>query len=74
MYPPDARKEGVGGVVLVDVQVGADGTVRDAKVIGEPDERLASAAIAGVRQIRYDPARKDGVAVTSRITARVEFR
>lgn len=73
-YPAEAKKEGLEGIVLIDVRVGKDGAVADARVTrGHPV--LAEAALAAVRQWRYQPTLgpdKKPVEVTLTIT--INFR
>jgi len=53
-YPENLQAAKVGGVVLLEVLIGTDGTVRDVQVSsGDPD--LASAAVDAVRQWEFSP-------------------
>jgi TonB family protein len=58
-WPQAARDAGVRGVVLVQVAVAADGTVRDAQVV-RSIPMLNAAAIAAVRQWRFEAAGAEG--------------
>ncbi len=73
-YPEEARKRRVQGVVVVDAVIGADGTIRDVRVLEEPDPLLGEAAAAAVRQWTFAPARRaDGTPVEVRSTFTVDF-
>lgn len=72
-YPADALDEGVGGTVIVQLVVNADGTPTDAVAVRSPDERLGAAAVAAVRRTRFRPGRQDGVPVRARMTLPVRF-
>ena len=72
-YPELARLAGIGGVVIVQCVIGADGRVVDARVIrGHP--LLDAAALEAVRQWRYEPTRLNGVTVPVVMTVTVTFQ
>jgi TonB family protein len=73
VYPDDARRRGQEGVVEVEAEVLPTGSVGNARV-RKGDEPLASAALAAVRQWQFQPARRDGDAVTARVVIPVRFR
>jgi TonB family protein len=58
-WPRAARDAGVSGVVLLQVAVASDGTVRDAQVL-RSIPMLDAAAVAAVRQWRFQAAGPDG--------------
>ena len=55
VYPELARKMNISGTVKVEVVVAANGTVKDAKVVGGHPV-LANAALDAVRKWRFEPA------------------
>jgi TonB family protein len=55
VYPALARKMNLSGTVKVEVVVAANGTVKDAKVVGGHPV-LATAALEAVRKWRFEPA------------------
>jgi len=55
-YPPDARRLGQEGSVLLAVFILADGTVRDVRVVKGTYEALNAVAVAKVRMSRFTPA------------------
>lgn len=57
VYPEAARKEGITGVVVVEVVIDETGAVNEARALESPNEALTEAAIAAVRQWRFEPAR-----------------
>ena len=75
-YPEGARKDGIGGEVVLDVRVGEDGRVTDLRVVEgiadhpEFDESTASA----VRQWRFRPANENGRPVAMWVKIPVHFR
>jgi protein TonB len=75
-YPAAEHKAGIEGTVVLEITVGADGSVRDAQVIqssgnGELDR---VAAVCAKAKWRYKPAMKDGVPVEAHIQARVVWK
>jgi hypothetical protein len=93
-YPPDAKAEKVQGLVVIDLVIGKDGAIRDARVAvsaptaarlkeleakrgtpaaAEGDKRLAEAALAAVKQWRYEPILKDGKPVEFKASVTVNF-
>jgi TonB family protein len=55
VYPDLARKMNLTGTVKVEVLVAANGTVKDAKVVGGHPV-LATAALDAVKKWRFEPA------------------
>jgi len=63
-FPEEARKEGVSGLVVLEVVIDRTGTVDDVSVLDDPDPRLTAAAVKAIRNWRFSPARTaDGKAV-----------
>ena len=59
-------------MVILEVTIGADGSVTDAKVL-RSIPMLDEAALEAVRQWRYEPTMLNGVAVPVIITVPVSF-
>ncbi|HKS67713.1 MAG TPA: energy transducer TonB [Candidatus Acidoferrales bacterium] len=72
-YPIEAAREGIEGVVKLDVTVGVDGTVRSVHVVGGP-AMLSSAAVSAVRDWRYSETFLAGQAVESQHYVSMVFR
>ena len=53
-YPPEARASHLEGVVELQVVIGTDGTVQQARVLSGP-EALVDASLDAVKQWRYEP-------------------
>jgi TonB family protein len=70
-YPVEARTRHIQGSVILDVQIGSDGAVRNITVVNG-DPVLGDAAVAAVRQWRYLPSSVAGrpVEMQTRITIR----
>jgi protein TonB len=72
-YTDEARRRGVRGEVLLEVVVRRDGTVGDVNVIRRLDPGLDDRAARAVRQWRFAPATRRGVAVDVVVEVAVEF-
>ena len=75
MYPEKERQEGVEGAVILAVDIDATGAVAGAKVDKAVDGHPAftDAAIAAVKQWRFEPARQDGKPVAIQVKIPVKF-
>jgi protein TonB len=62
-YPPSAKDEKVMGTVVVESVITEEGVVDDVRVIENPDDRLAAAAVEALKQWRFEPALCDGTPV-----------
>src|SRR5882672_1818424 len=69
--PDTAGPEGAD--VELELTIGADGALVDAKVVGSAGEGWDAAALAAVRQFTFEPARKGDKAVPARIRYRYTF-
>jgi protein TonB len=73
LYPDAAKQQGIQGTVLLKAVIGADGTVRELRVInGHP--LLAPAAIEAVKRWKYRPYYVKGKPVEVETTVTVSFR
>lgn len=75
-YPMSSRRGAEEGALLLDILVGADGHVRDARVSQSSGfDRLDQAAVTEAKQHwRLRPATRNGVAFEQWLTLRVVFR
>jgi TonB family protein len=71
-YPPEALAQGVRGIVILDIVVGAQGKVESTGVVRSVPG-LDEAAIAAARQWEYEPTRVGGKPVRVRITVPITF-
>lgn len=69
IYPLDAKAAHITGTVVIQAQIGKDGSIEDAKIVSSPNSSLAAAALDAVRQWRYRPYMLNGqpVAVATQI-------
>ena len=74
-YPQDALEDGLQGWVDLSFIVTRDGNVAEARVeAAEPRSRFDRAALAAVRQWKYEPRAADAPEYTERLKTRVEFK
>jgi TonB family protein len=73
VYPPEAKKQGLEGVIALDVVVGRDGSVVSMHPLNGPDS-LARAAMDALRWWRFDPYRVNGEPAVAETTLAVEFK
>jgi len=72
IYPPEARAAHVSGLVIVELNIGVDGKVREAKVLRSVP-LLDQAALDAVRQWEYEPTMFNGAPIPVILTASVTF-
>ena len=70
----EARRSKFQGDVVLWVVIGADGTPRDIRVQRSLGMGLDEKAVAAVKNWRFQPAMKDGRAVTVQVSIEVNFR
>ncbi|HKY23123.1 MAG TPA: TonB family protein [Vicinamibacterales bacterium] len=71
-YPPRAKALRIQGSVEVDIVIGADGAVDDARIV-KSSPWFDEEALTAVRQWRYEPTVVNGVAIPVRMVVRVGF-
>ena len=72
VYPPEAVTAGVEGIVVLKATIGPTGEVMDVEVLHSVP-LLDEAAMAAVREWRYEPMLVDGNPVRVRMTVSVDF-
>lgn len=73
-YPQVLRNAGITGAVLVRFYVESDGTVSNPVVVGQAAAELVAITLPAIREWKFAPAMKDGVAVRSIVQQTFEFR
>jgi protein TonB len=71
-YPAQALKAGLQGPVVLQAWIGKDGSIQDLKLVNG-SFLLAQAAVDAVKQWRYRPYVRNGVAVEAETYVTVNF-
>ena len=71
-YPPESRKKGVQGAVVMDLLIDTTGKVREATLVEGPNQELSQAALVAAKGFQFSPAaiKDKPVAVRIRYTYR----
>ena len=72
-YPDEARKNRIQGKVAMRIRVDRQGNVSDVKFVAGPAE-LADAAIAAVKQWKYEPIALNGEIIEMETQVTIEFK
>ena len=74
-YPAEAMRAKVQGRIKLEIVVKTDGTVGEARVVRSLDRKygLDDSAIKSLKDYRFVPGMKDGVAVPVLVSMEVEF-
>lgn len=73
VYPAEARKANIQGVIALDIVIGRDGTVASMRALNGPDV-LARAAMDALRWWKFEPYRLNGEPAVVETTVAVEFK
>ncbi|HJQ25984.1 MAG TPA: TonB family protein [Blastocatellia bacterium] len=72
-YTEEARKNKIQGVVIARVLVGADGAVKQARIVRGLPDGLDEQAIQAAYQLRFRPAMKAGQPIAFWVPVQIEF-
>jgi protein TonB len=72
-YPAQAKRSGFEGDVVLRLLIDSDGTIAKVDVISDPGEGLGPAAVQAVRELRFSPAKMNGVAVATTVPFTIHF-
>ncbi len=72
-YPVDMRVAGIGGQVIVDLVVDANGAVQNPTVVKSTRPEFEAAALASVSGWKFDPGSKGGRAVNTHLQVPIVF-
>ena len=56
IYPPESRKKGIQGPVVMDLLIDTQGKVREATLVEGPNQELSQAALAAAKGFQFSPA------------------
>jgi RNA polymerase sigma factor (sigma-70 family) len=72
-YPAGLSQAGVEGEAVVSFVVGADGAVRDVRVVRATQPDFGAAAMEALKQWRFQPGLKGGAPVNARVSMPMRF-
>lgn len=73
-YPEKAQAQGIEGQLMLEFTIGTEGAVSDIEVIDSLHPLCDSAAVKGVRSVRFVPAKQNGTPVPVRLKLPVKFQ
>jgi TonB family protein len=73
-YPEAARRAGIEGVVVLEVEVRADGSLGEIKVVESLGYGCDEAAEAALKASKIAPAKRNGVPITMKTQAHYKFQ
>lgn len=73
-YPPELRRAGISGTVVLMFIVRSDGSTSNITVERSDNPAFEEPAIRAVRKWRFEPGEKDGKAVNTRVRIPIPFK
>jgi periplasmic protein TonB len=73
VYPPLANKQGIEGVVFLEVYIDQTGLIRDIKILKDPGYGFAEAAIRALQGLKCIPAKANGIPVAVKYRYPIRF-
>ena len=73
VYPPLANKQGIEGVVYLELCIDQKGIIRNIQILKDPGFGLGEAAVKAFQGITCIPAKSNGIPVAARIRYPVRF-
>jgi len=74
IYPESMRQSGVSGVVILEITIERDGSVRSAKLLRGIAPAIDQAALDAAKQWKYEPVLLNGAPVPAIVTATVAVK
>jgi periplasmic protein TonB len=72
-YPPDLRREGVSGLVMVKCSIDEQGNVTETTVEKSSNPAFEKPAMDAVRKWKFKPAKQDGNPVAIKVSIPIKF-
>jgi TonB family protein len=73
-FPAERLAEGAGGTVNVSFVVGADGAVRQARVVSSTDAAFDAPSLSALAVLRFSPATEGGTPVATRVEIPIQWQ
>jgi len=74
IYPPQANRQRIEGVVYLELFIDREGVIRKIEVLKDPGYGLAEAAVKAFQGVRCTPAEANGVPVAVRYRYPIRFK
>jgi protein TonB len=74
VYPPLANKQGIEGVVFLELYIDQNGIIRNIVILKDPGYGFGEAAVKALEGIKCIPAKSNGVPVAVKIRYPVRFK
>jgi RNA polymerase sigma factor (sigma-70 family) len=74
VYPVEMAKAGTAGNVVVEFLIDATGKVSDTHVLQSSDREFEASALAAVNRWQFDPGRKGGQKVNTKVSQVIEYK
>jgi protein TonB len=74
VYPPQANRQRIEGVVYLELFIDREGVIRKIEVLKDPGYGLADAAVKAFQGVRCNPAEANGVPVAVRYRYPIRFK
>jgi protein TonB len=72
-YPAQAKRSGFEGDVVLRLLIDADGSIAKVDIVSDPGQGLGPAAAQAVHELRFSPAKVNGVAVATTVPFTIHF-
>jgi protein TonB len=72
-YPPESKKKGIQGAVVMDLLIDGTGKIREAVLVEGPNQELSAAALAAAKGFQFTAAQVKDTAVAVRIRYTYRF-
>jgi protein TonB len=72
-YPPELRREGVSGLVMVKCSIDEQGNVTEAEIEKSSNAAFEKPAVAAVKKWKFKPAKQDGNPVAIKVSIPIKF-
>jgi periplasmic protein TonB len=72
-YPAKAKKDGFEGDVVLRLLIDSDGAIAKVDIVSDPGEGFGPAAAQAVRELRFSPAKVNGIAVATTVPFTIHF-
>jgi protein TonB len=72
-YPPELRRDGVSGLVMVKCTIDTQGNVIEPQVEKSSNAAFEGPAIEALRKWKFKPAKQDGTPVAIKVSIPIKF-